>query len=260
MPPSEALGNCTGNYIQAQIYNNTVASLILTADGDDQEVSGNFFNLTVQNGKGTYFSQGTNSPIKNNVVYMNFTNCYGGIYLEQGLITQNTFYLNFVNVTGHSDIWHYSGWTEITDNIFNVYATSGNPNGLMDFVNGTQSNFVYYPYVGGGPVTVSVFIVSPTNTTYTSPTVPVELYATGGTIDTIWWNCKNGTSWIYGSNQTYTAPTSMTGFVDGASYTFYAWANNTLGEWDEETVMFTVLIIVVPYDWGSFWGDWWGIP
>ena len=107
---------------------------------------------------------------------------------------------------------------------------------------------------------VTLTITSPTNTTYSSGFISVSLSASGGTIDTIWWNCKNGTSWIYGSNQTYTAPTSMTGFVDGASYTFYAWANNTLGEWDEETVMFTVLIIVVPYDWGSWWGDWWGIP
>jgi hypothetical protein len=108
--------------------------------------------------------------------------------------------------------------------------------------------------------TVSITITSPANTTYSTPTISVQLSASGGTIDTIWWNCKNGTSWIYGSNQTYTVPTSMTGFVNGSSYTFYGWANNTLGEWDEETVMFTVLIIVVPYDWGSFWGDWWGIP
>ena len=107
---------------------------------------------------------------------------------------------------------------------------------------------------------VTVSIMSPTNTTYPSSSISVSLSASGGIIDKIWWNCKNGTSWIYGSNQTYTVPTSMTGFVDGASYTFYAWANNTLGEWDEETVMFTVLIIVVPYDWGSWWGDWWGIP
>jgi hypothetical protein len=38
----------------------------------------------------------------------------------------------------------------------------------------------------------------------------------------------------------------MTGFVNGASYTFYAWANNTDGEWDEETVTFTVLIPATP--------------
>jgi hypothetical protein len=115
-----------------------------------------------------------------------------------------------------------------------------------------------YQYInvtaGGG---VTVIITSPTNTTYTIPTVSVQLSASGGTIDTIWWNCKNGTSWIYGTNQTYTTPTSMTGFVNGTSYTFYAWANNTLGEWDEETVMFTVEILYVSGDYGSWWGDWW---
>jgi len=97
-----------------------------------------------------------------------------------------------------------------------------------------------------GIVTVTVTVTSPTNTTYTVPTVSVQLSASGGTISVIWWNCKNGSSWIYGSNITYTAPTSMTGFVNGTSYTFYAWANNTLGEWDEGTVMFTVLISATP--------------
>jgi hypothetical protein len=184
---------------------------------------------------------------------MNFTNCHGGIYLEQGLITQNTFYLNFTNVSGHSDIFHDSAWAEITNNIFNVYATSGNSYGLMDFVNGTQGNIVMYPYVAGN---VGVVITSPTNTTYTSSTVSVELYASGGTIDTIWWNCTytNGTA-VY-ANTVYTVPTSMT--LGDGNYIFNAWANNTLGEWDEETVMFTVLILYP--DFGSWWGDWWGIP
>jgi len=85
-------------------------------------------------------------------------------------------------------------------------------------------------------------IIKPQNTTYTTSTIPVEITATGGTIDKKWFNCKNGTSWIYGSNQTYTVPTSMTGFVNGSSYTFYGWANNTDGNMDEETIMFTVAI------------------
>jgi hypothetical protein len=126
--------------------------------------------------------------------------------------------------------------------------------------NQTLDGFTYTPYMYPHPMVsgegyVTVTITYPTNNSYTTPTVPVQLSASGGTIDTIWWNCKNGTTWIYGSNQTYTVPTSMTGFVDGASYTFYGWANNTDGEWDEETVMFTVLILYP--DWGSWWGDWW---
>jgi hypothetical protein len=35
----------------------------------------------------------------------------------------------------------------------------------------------------------------------------------------------------------------MTDFVNGTSYTFYAWANNTLAMTGETTVMFTVQII-----------------
>jgi hypothetical protein len=94
------------------------------------------------------------------------------------------------------------------------------------------------------PVTsVTVTITAPANTTYPSSTVSVQFSASGGTIDVLWWNCKNGTDWIYGSNQTYTTPTSMTDFVNGTSYTFYAWANNTLAMTGETTVMFTVQII-----------------
>jgi hypothetical protein len=90
-----ALGNCTGNSVTATIYNTTVTSLILTADGDGQSVDHNFFNLTVSNGKHIYAAQGSNSTIHDNIVYMNFTDCTDAIYLEQGNITHNTFYLNF---------------------------------------------------------------------------------------------------------------------------------------------------------------------
>ena len=255
----EENGNCTGNYVQAALYGMTVESFCLTTDREDAvEVSDNFFNLTVFNSKGTYFANWDTSPIKNNIIYMNITDG-SGLYIEGGNITQNTFYLNFSRCggEGYSDIRHYSGWSSVINNTFNVYMTSGNPNGLMDFVNGTQGNIVMYPYVAGN---VGVVIASPTNTTYTSSTVSVELYASGGTIDEIWWNCKNGSSWIFGSNQTYTVPTSMTGFVIGTSYTFYAWANNTDGDWDEETVMFTVEILASTVEWGGYWGSWWGYP
>ena len=154
-----------------------------------------------------------------------------------------------INMT-HST-YHKATLTGLTANATYYYRCTS-------FGSGNYTTLEYTINLSGETVTVT--ITSPTNTTYTSSSVSVSLSASGGTINTIWWNCKNGTSWIYGTNQTYTVPTSMTGFVDGASYTFYAWANNTDGNWDEETVMFTVLIIVVPYDWGSFWGDWWGLP
>ena len=133
-------------------------------------------------------------------------------------------FLDDVNKT-EGDGWSYSGTT-------------------VTVTGATTSASLYWG--SGGTPSVTVTIVSPTNTTYTTSTVSIQLSASGGTIDTIWWNCKNGTSWIYGTNQTYTTPTSMTGFVNGTSYTFYAWANNTDGEWDEETVMFTVEIESAP--------------
>jgi hypothetical protein len=110
-------------------------------------------------------------------------------------------------------------------------------------VTGATANVALY----WGLSLVSVTIISPSNTTYTSSSVPVEINASGGTIDKRWYNCKNATSWIYGSNQTYTVPTSITGFVNGTSYTFYAWANNTDGNSDEKTVMFNVQIGVHYY-------------
>jgi len=145
---SEIPGNCSGNYVQATIYNCTETSLILCSDGNNQNVTDNFFNLTVQYGKGLYCSQGTNSPIQNNTVYMSFTDCSWGVQLDQGLMHNNSFYLNFTRCgsAGKSDIYHNVVWTQITNNTFYVYATSGNPNGLYDFTNGTQGNIVVYPY------------------------------------------------------------------------------------------------------------------
>jgi len=88
------------------------------------------------------------------------------------------------------------------------------------------------------PSSVSLTISSPTNTTYTSSTITITMSASGGTIDTIWFNIWNG-SWIY-SNTTYTETTYKT-LVNG-TYTFYGWANNTDGYSDSESVVFTMAI------------------
>jgi hypothetical protein len=105
-----------------------------------------------------------------------------------------------------------------------------------------------------------VTVSSPSNVTYYSSIISVVMSASGGEIDEIWWNCKNGSSWIYGSNQTYTVATSMTGFTIGTSYTFYAWANNTDAEVGVSTVAFTVEIASFTGEWGGYWGRWWGYP
>jgi hypothetical protein len=93
---------------------------------------------------------------------------------------------------------------------------------------------------------VMLTIYSPTNTTYSSGSIPVNFTASGGTIDKEWYNCQNGSSWVYVSNQTYTIPMNMTGFINGTSYTFHAWANNTAGTVGNAAVMFSIAILDFP--------------
>jgi hypothetical protein len=117
----------------------------------------------------------------------------------------------------------------------------------VDYFTNAPTSFTYVPYQYPHPLTqteegIIILLLNPNSTVYTSPTIPVQISAQGGTIDRIWWNCKNGSNFIYGSNQTYTVATSMTGFVNGSSYTFYAWANNTLGVSAEQTQEFDVEI------------------
>jgi hypothetical protein len=95
-----------------------------------------------------------------------------------------------------------------------------------------------------GRVAVTVTITSPTNTTCASSSVSVSLSASGGTVDTILWNCTFTNGTVAYANTVYTVATSMT--LGNGTYIFNARANNTLGEWDEETVMFTVAIESAP--------------
>jgi hypothetical protein len=101
----------------------------------------------------------------------------------------------------------------------------------------------YIPIEESYPVVITVW--HPQNTIYETSTIPIEITANGGNIEMIWYNCKNGTVWVYPSNQTYAEPTNMYGFVNG-TYTFYAWANNTDANSDQETVTFTVSIPSIP--------------
>jgi hypothetical protein len=111
--------------------------------------------------------------------------------------------------------------------------------------------------------TVLITITLPTNTTYDTTTISVSFMASGGTIDQKWFNVKNGTTWVYASNQTYPELEMPTGFINGTSYTFYGWANNTDGTIGVATVMFSVQIPIQPTGgtnqlivnvwWSSFW-------
>ena len=102
---------------------------------------------------------------------------------------------------------------------------------------------------------VTITITYPTNTTYTTSSVTVGFSATGGTIDTRWYNVYDGAAWKYTLNQTFTTTTTMTGFTNG-TYTFYAWANNTVADTDEATESFTVTIAASSiFDYGEGWND-----
>lgn len=191
--------------------------------------------------------------------------------------TNTTYYSSTISVafSAYGDtidkLWYNckngSSWIYGSNQTYTV------PTSMTGFVNGT--NYTFYGFAnntegdeGQATVTFSVAIPSstsvtvivtyPANTTYTTSTVSVQVSASGGTIDTILWNCTYTNGTVVYANTVYTVATSMT--LENGAYIFNAYANNTDGDWDEATVMFTVLIIVVPYDWGSFWGDWWGIP
>jgi hypothetical protein len=109
---------------------------------------------------------------------------------------------------------------------------------------------------------VSVSITTPTNTTYTSSSIFVNFTASGGTIEDYWFNVKNGTAWVYTSNQTYPGYEMAIGLANGDHYALYAFANNTDGTEGYATVMFTVdyTYSSVTVTWGGYWGRWWGYP
>jgi len=107
----------------------------------------------------------------------------------------------------------------------------------------TANTTITATYIDATSVTVSV--TSPTNTTYESTSVTVTFTASGGTIDKQWVNLKNGTNWVYASNQTYPFFATFTGLVNG-SYTGYFYANNTDGTEGYATVMFSVQVPAYP--------------
>lgn len=145
--------------------------------------------------------------------------------------------------------YHYDG-------LSGFYQRYNNTIGLA-YTNGTTTYFVKFKYLELSAGTVTLTITYPANTTYTVPTVPVQLSASGGTIDKIWWNCTFTNSTVVYANQTYTVSTSMT--LGNGSYIFNAMANNTDGNESVETVMFSVSVIggtssIIVNVW---WSGWW---
>lgn len=81
-------------------------------------------------------------------------------------------------------------------------------------------------------------IIQPFNRTYVTSSIPVQLAVTGvGT--SAWFNIKNGSSWIYGANQTYTTALTLANYAVG-TYIFYAWAMDSFGNSTSAIVSFSV--------------------
>lgn len=86
--------------------------------------------------------------------------------------------------------------------------------------------------------TLTLSITQPFNRTYVTTDIPLELAYTGVGVS-VWYNIMNGSSYVYGVNQTYSGLVTLSGFSD-SSYVLYAWATSGSGEVASASVMFTV--------------------
>jgi hypothetical protein len=221
-------------------------------------------------GHGTYTNVGTramefygNQFLDPNYVYEVEPNVFnwrggGGVFFNN--IYRDYYFIIYTVQEGSQFPQGYPGssdcpvyeWNNTVLSGSHYYAGFGDALGIVN--HSVMQNYTQYPYphplVSGAipedSYYITVSISSPINATYSSGTIVVTCsVSTNGTTDKRWWNCKNGTSWVYTSNQTVAAgswSSSMTNFVNGTSYKFYAWANITEGESNESTVMFSVSI------------------
>lgn len=216
---------CTGDYgtreqlYACEWYGTVVSQLFLRFSRDK---TNNFITYATKPIKSSAWNgvAGTYTVVFNNTGYasMGTTNIYVGTRGKPLYVK-----INNVNATENTD-WTWASTTHI--------------------VTVVGSDNVTLAYIEGG-VTVTVTIASPINATYTVSSVPVQISASGGTIDKIWWNCTYTNGTVAYANTVYTIATSMT--LGNGSYIFNARANNTLGEWDEATVTFTVAISADTY-------------
>jgi hypothetical protein len=95
---------------------------------------------------------------------------------------------------------------------------------------------------------LSLSIISPNSTTYTSETtqITVNLEARGDDLDTVWYRIYNETdsAWIDPSNVTWTTATTRT-LGQGGVFTLYAWANDSSGNLKAATIQFTMYKLVI---------------
>jgi len=209
------------------------------------------------------YNSGTPTLIRNTRIY---DNNFGGFAVESVIMTWfNTTCYNNTGMTGFKmlnmsvvgngfTVPDGSGWQYLTGSSASVVWTPNSGNSRVDFsidgVNQTTTtspisitmsgNRVGIAYFSGALPPVVLVITYPQTTTYPSPTVPVQLSASGGTIDRIWYNCSYLDGTLVYPNTTYVTPTSIT--LGNGDYVFYANANNSVGEWDVELVYFSVSI------------------
>jgi hypothetical protein len=155
----------------------------------------------------------------------------------------------YIGGSNNTGTWVNQTWTPFIYGNANftltLNETVGNVVEYQFWANDTDGHWTASP-LGTLTITANVIVVTiayPENTTYTTSTITITMSASGGTIDRIWFNIKSGGSWLY-SNTTYTAPTTKT--LTNGIYTFYGWANNTDGNSDSKTVVFTVNISTTP--------------
>lgn len=130
--------------------------LILSIDYADVDyhVAYNWFNITVNNA--TRQAIWVNNPFANatsinsNTIYLTATGCMKqaiDFANMAGNVSYNTVYGTFVQngKSGYPDI-SFENIAAQNYNVFNVYSTTGNPNGLYTGILGT--NLVNYPYTG----------------------------------------------------------------------------------------------------------------
>jgi hypothetical protein len=251
--------NDTNIALQIQLYNSSVA----VYGSNFTSASGTFTSLT----NGTYtaavYAEGDNGASDYEEVI--FTVYLTDSYILSLSITSpaNTTYTSGIVAYSVSYSGNETGVTYQINAYLNSVAVGSNLTSASgNFIGLSNGTYVFAAYSVGThgtedykTVTFTILlttdedapdltIISPFNRTYITSTFNVEITHTG-TAALIWYNVKNGSTWIYESNTTYTAATSLTGYADG-TYTFYAFAINNEGETDEATTVFTVGIIANP--------------
>jgi hypothetical protein len=146
---------------------------------------------------------------------------------------------NFTSATGT--------FTGLANGTYTAAVYAEGDNGAADYETVTFTVAIPEEPAPGDTYPISATINNPENSTYATSSTPVNLtITTNGTNPVTTWNIQfaNGT-WLYGSNQTYTIPTTVT-INENLTATFSVWAVNTQGANYTGSVIFTVAITAEP--------------